>query len=155
MHGPAGHQVVQCRHAAEQGHVLEGPGDPLSSSKRWLHARSCLAAERDSSRLRVVESVDYVQHRRLAGTVWTDDGSDLSTPDIKRNIADCVDAAEAERDVLHREQDVSGQATSSTVATSRILTRAEMLPRRPSSNVTSVVKSISAVPSYSASISRA
>ena len=40
-------------------------------------------AEGDGPRARPVEAADAVKHGRLAGTIWTDDGLDLSLTNVK------------------------------------------------------------------------
>src|SRR5262249_13269241 len=103
-----------------------------------------------------------VEHRGLAGAIRADDGAHLAFPDVERHIADGAHAAERQRHVLNREQDLARRniagggsphaafptaRATRTVATSRIVTRAEIVPLRPSSNVTSVEMSASAEPS--------
>ena len=57
----------------------------------------------------MVEAVDDVEHRGLAGAVRADDGADLALADIERDVGDRLHAAERERDVLDREQHVAGR----------------------------------------------
>src|SRR5207244_9865435 len=99
---------------------------------------------------RVVEAVDDVEHRGLAGAVGPDDGANLALADVERDAGDRLDAAEGERDVLDREQHIAGgdllpargrsshaaysrSRGTGAVATSRTFTRAESVPLRPSS----------------------
>src|SRR3712207_7813130 len=42
--------------------------------------------EGDASLARVVETVDAVEHRGLAGAVRADDGADLALPDVERDV---------------------------------------------------------------------
>ena len=104
----AGHDVVERRHALEQGDVLEGAGDALAGGEVGPHVVALLALEGDGAFLRVVEAVDDVEHRRLAGAVGADDGADLALPDVEGDAADRPHAAEGKRDVLHREQHLVG-----------------------------------------------
>src|SRR5262249_15805724 len=128
------------------------------------HPRARFALERDAAALRLVEAVDDVEQRGFAGAVRTDDGADLALADVERHAGDRPDATEGERDVLDREQHLVGRdlllagsphaafpmAGAGVVDRSRILTRAESMPLRPSSNVTSVAMSASLAPPYSA-----
>jgi hypothetical protein len=42
-----------------------------------------LAAQDDLALLRVIDAVDHVQHRALAGAVGADDGADLVLADVE------------------------------------------------------------------------
>src|ERR1700683_4243228 len=108
------------------------------------------------ARLRPIEAVDDVEHRGLAGSVWADDGSDLAALDVKRHVGQRLHAAEVQGNPLDRQQRLTGMiaaahaARSVAVANScrsRILSRAQIVPLRPSSNVTSVTVSVSVEPS--------
>src|SRR5262249_29798712 len=153
--------VVERRHALEQGDVLERARDAATRRLIWPHLGARPPLEGDAPSLRLVEAVDHVEHRGLAGAVRADDGADLALPDADGDVAHRLHAAEGQRDIVDREQDIGGadrlarerpHAACSRPSTgiSRILTRAAMVPLRPSSNVTSVVHSASREPSYSA-----
>src|SRR3974377_170839 len=101
----------------------------------------------------MIEAVDDVGHRRLPGAVRADDGADLALANVERHAADCFDAAEGERDVVDREQDLASRdllpgrrphaacsrtAGAARTFTSRILTRARSTPLRPPPTVTHV-----------------
>ena len=94
-------------HALEQGDVLERAGDAAPRRLPWLHPGAALALEGDRALGRVIEAVDAVQHRGLAGAVRTDDGADLALEDVERDIAQRLHAAEGERHVLDREDRVA------------------------------------------------
>ena len=106
----AGHDVVERRHALEQGDVLEGAGDALAGGEVGAHVVPALALEGDHAFLRVIEAVDDVEHRRLAGAVRADDGADLALADVEGDVAQRLDAAERQRHVLERQQNVAGRA---------------------------------------------
>ena len=157
-----GHDVVERRHALEQRDVLEGARDAAARRVVGPHARARMTLEGDAAFLRVIEAVDDVEHRGLAGAVRTDNGADLALADVERDAGDRTDAAEGKRDVLDCEQHVAGgdfgagrrphaafsiARATGAVFKSRIFTRAESTPLRPSSNVTSVEISASAAPS--------
>ena len=163
----ADHDVVESAHALEQRDVLEGARDAADGGFMRAHLGASLALEGDAAFLRLIEAVDDVEHRGLAGAVRPDDGADLALADVEGNVAHRLHAAERQRDVLHRQQHIVdrdvGSARGShaafpigvatgTVAMSRIFTRALITPLRPSSNVTSVEISASCEPSYSALI---
>jgi len=61
-----GHDIVQHRHALEEGNVLEGcarcPSSATSKGLSW----SILAVEDDAASLRMVEAADDVQKRGLS-----------------------------------------------------------------------------------------
>jgi hypothetical protein len=54
------------------------------------------ALEGDAAVGRVVEAVDAVQHRGLAGPVRPDDGADLALADVEGHVRERLDAAEAQ-----------------------------------------------------------
>src|SRR6185295_9800941 len=103
--------------------------------------------------------------RGLAGTIRSDDSANLALLDVERHVADRAHAAKRQRYILNREQNLAGgdvaggrrshaafpsAGAAGTVATSRTLTRADSVPLRPSSNVTSVEMPASVEPSYKA-----
>src|SRR5215216_2303578 len=85
--GAAGHDVVQRRHAFEQGDVLERARDPAARSLEWAHLCAGQPLEGDAALLRLVKAVDDVEHRGLAGAVRTDDGTNLAGADVERDVA--------------------------------------------------------------------
>ena len=104
LQAAAGHDVVERRHALEQCDVLERSGDAAARGGRRAHAAALFALESDAAMCRVIETVDAVQHRRLAGPIRADDRADFALADVERNIRERLDAAESERHVLDREQ---------------------------------------------------
>ena len=64
-----GHDVVEHAHALEQRDVLERARDALRRGLVRVHVAAHLAAKRDRALLRVVDAVDDVEHRALAGAV--------------------------------------------------------------------------------------
>src|SRR5712671_6059014 len=167
LEGPARHDVVERAHAAKQRDVLERAGDAAARRLIGPHRAARAPLEGDAPVLRTVEAVDDVEHGRLAGAVRADDGADLALADVEGHVGERLDAAESERDALDRQQRLARasaadrcHATFPNAGTaagvmSRIFTRAESTPLRPSSNVTSVDMSASAEPSYSARMSGA
>ena len=104
----AGHDVVERGHALEQRDVLKRARDPARRRRVRTHGLARLALEGDAAGLRMIEAVDHVQHRGLAGAVRADDGADFALADIEGDVADRLDAAERERHALDREQNVAG-----------------------------------------------
>ena len=162
LEDPAGHQIVERRHALEQRDVLKGPPDALDRRLVRPHLLAGLALVGDRALLGLVEAVDHVEHRRLAGAVGADDGADLALHDVEADVGERAHAAEAERDAADLEQHLveaarltgagdpcarrrHGRAYSAASwtsvgsgAASRIAISALILPVRPSSKVTSV-----------------
>ena len=148
----AGHDVVERRHALEQRDVLEGPRDALLGRLVRFHLAAPDPLVGDGALLRMIEAVDAVQHRRLAGTVGTDDGADLALGDVKADVGQCLYATERQADVLDRQKNIRKGAHASGHlgqlaffnaawgARSRICTSPSMAPLRPSSNVTSTLR---------------
>src|SRR3546814_14500828 len=73
-----------------------------------VHRRQPAALEGDAARPRLVEAIDAVEHRRLAGAVRADDREDLALADLEADVVDRGDAAEAEPDVLKRQHRLAG-----------------------------------------------
>src|SRR4029077_18554911 len=86
-----------------QRDVLKGTGDAAASRLVGTHLRPLLALEGDAPVLRLIEAVDDVEHRRLAGAVRADDGADLAFADVEGDIAQRFDAAERKRHVFDRQ----------------------------------------------------
>ena len=135
-----------------------------SRPRRRSHAAALFALEGDAAIGRVIETVDAVQHRGLAGAIRADDRADFALADVERNIRERLDAAESERHILDRQQrpGVRDDAGRRALSCRRLQRRPprhrvdvhvadihprEMRPLRPSSNVTSVEMSASRVPS--------
>ena len=119
---------------------------PVTGRQVRIHLRALFATEHDPAFLGMVNAVDHVQHRALAGAVGANDRPYFMLADIEGNIAQRLDAPKTQRNVLQVENDVADllahvQAaffTTGKVFTSMIFRSAETLPRRPSSNLTSV-----------------
>jgi hypothetical protein len=79
----AGHQIVERGHAPEQGDVLEGAPDAVERGLMRAHPALRLALVGDGALLGLIEAVDDVEHRRLAGAVGPDDRPDLALHDVE------------------------------------------------------------------------
>src|SRR6185312_8412103 len=104
LEGAARHQIVERRHAPEQRDVLERAGDAAARGETRIHPREILAVEPDRAALRVIETVDDIEHRGLAGAVRADDRADFAAPYVERDVVERGDAAETQRNPLDREQ---------------------------------------------------
>ena len=71
------------------------------------HLLSMESLEMNLTLLRMVESVDHIQHRRLARTIWPDDRRDLLFFHRKTNILECFHPPEGEADLVHFQKGVS------------------------------------------------
>ena len=67
------------------------------------HPPPGLALEDDDALLRMIEAVDDVEHRGLAGAVGADDRQHLAGADLEADLAQRLDAAEGEADRLRFE----------------------------------------------------
>ncbi len=74
----ADHHVLEQRHRREQRQVLERAGDAEPGDAVRRHVEQVLAVEPHRARRRLVDAADDVEHRRLAGTVRTDQAADLA-----------------------------------------------------------------------------
>ena len=94
-----GHDVVERRHALEERDVLERARDARARRPRAAPCRGAPRREADRALLRVVDAVDDVEQRALAGAVRADDRADLvlahveatrrSAPSRRRTRARC------------------------------------------------------------------
>ena len=130
LQGAAGHDVVERRHAAEQRDVLEGARDAAARRLVGPHLRARLALEGDAAFLRMVEAVDDVEHRGLAGAVRADDGADLALADVERHVGERLHAAERERHVLDRQQRLRHRAVAAGRRSHAAFSRAAGFDRR-------------------------
>src|SRR5215467_16092394 len=78
-----------------------------------IHLAAHFAAELDPSLLRMVDTVDNVQHRAFSGAVGTDDGADLVLSNIAADPGKGFHAAERKRNPLQLENDVADAALRS------------------------------------------
>ncbi len=100
---PPGHDVVERRHPLEQRDVLKGAGDALRRGVIGTHPPAGLALPGDGAGLRVVEAVDDVEHRGLAGAVRPDHRQDLVAPDLEADRVERGDAAKGEGNAVGRQ----------------------------------------------------
>src|SRR6516164_5376637 len=81
-----GHDVVEGRHPPEQRDILKGPGDALSGGVIGPHSPAGFALPRYRPGLRMVEAVDYIEHRGLAGAIRANHREDLAVPDLEADL---------------------------------------------------------------------
>src|SRR5262249_47391591 len=93
-----GHDVVERRHPPEQRDILEGAGNALRGRIVWAHPPAGFALPGGRAGLRLVEAVDDVQHRCLAGAVRPDYRKDLASPDLDADLIERGDPAKGEGD---------------------------------------------------------
>src|SRR5437899_1298627 len=72
-------------------------------------SRISAAAEEHLARIRPGFAGDDIHHRRLAGAVRTDDRAQFAFLDNKRQIVQCLEPVEADRDAVEIQQDVAGR----------------------------------------------
>jgi hypothetical protein len=96
--------VLEHGHRPEELDVLERARDALTDDRVRCRAEDRLPVELHAPRVRLVEPRDDVERGRLAGAVRPDEARDLAFLDVERHAVEGDDAAEAERDVLDREE---------------------------------------------------
>ena len=89
-----GHDVVEHAHSAEQRDVLERARNALRRSIVRIHVAPRRAAKRDCAVLGVVDAVDDVEERALAGAVRTDDRAHFVFAHVEAHVAQRFHAAE-------------------------------------------------------------
>jgi hypothetical protein len=70
--GSSQHEVVEDRHALEQGDVLERPGHAERGHAVRGEGGRVRPIDHDAAAVGMVEAADQVQHGRLAGAVRAD-----------------------------------------------------------------------------------
>ena len=98
VHVAADEEVVEHRHPAEQGDVLEGARDSQPRPRRRTHADDVVAVEDDATLLRPVYAADAIEQAGLAGAVRSDDGVQGAVGDRKADVGKSGDAAEAQQE---------------------------------------------------------
>src|SRR6478736_4560941 len=88
LQSAAGHNIVECRHATKQRDILEGARNALTGGNVGPHLAALLALECDRAFLRMIETVDDVEHRCLAGAVGADDSAYLALANTEADIRD-------------------------------------------------------------------
>ncbi len=100
----ADHHVLEHRHRAKEGQVLERAPDAERGNAVPRHAKERAAGERDVTALARVEPRDAVEERGLAGAVRADQADDAALRDDEGHAIEGHDAAETHGDVLHAQQ---------------------------------------------------
>src|SRR2546425_4215042 len=111
-----------------------------------MHVPEVVAPEGNPPFLGVVDAVEHVEHRALAGAVRPDDGSYFVLPHVERHALQGAHAAERQRHAVDREDHIADAAPGAHAArraaagakvfASRILSSAAKVPVRPSSYFT-------------------
>src|SRR5690606_26342075 len=96
--------VLEHRHRAEEGEVLEGAADAERGDGVPGHPEERLRAEEDVAALALVQPRQAIEERRLAGAVRADQPDDLPGSDVERDAVERHDAAEAHANVPHAQQ---------------------------------------------------
>ncbi len=100
-----GHDVVQRGHALEERDVLEGAGNAGGRRLVGAHLAAGDPLPGHLALLGMIEAIDHIEHRGLAGPVRSDDRPDLAFTDIEADIGKGGDAAEAQGHMVNRQQD--------------------------------------------------
>src|SRR5690606_2530554 len=122
--------------------------------------------ELDAAVLRHIYAIDHIEHGTFAGAIGPDNRANLVLPDIERNVGQRLDAAKAQRDILHIQDHLADSgftlvthahaaffSGSGTTTARWIFSSAAIFPVRPSSYLTSVSMYWLGLPANSASIS--
>ena len=112
-HGRGAHQradddIVDHAHGLEALDHLEGAADAALATLGRRHAGDVLAIEPDRAFGRPHHARDQVEHRRLTGTVRTDQADDLAAADRDRDVAVGDEARKALGDAAGFEQSRHG-----------------------------------------------
>ena len=96
-----------CAHALEQRDILEGARNALARCDVRCHLLAGITLEGDRSLLRMIKTIDDIQHRTLAGTVGADDGANLALANIEADVIENLHHAKGEADVIDLEDDIT------------------------------------------------
>src|SRR5271165_4176772 len=95
--------VVARRHGLEQGQILKRPTDPKTGNAMARQLQQRFACEVNSASAWLVETAHTIEECSLAGPVRADQAADLPGLNIKRNIVEGDDSAEAHRQSFNAE----------------------------------------------------
>src|SRR5665647_1599809 len=96
--------VVQHRHTAEQGDVLESARQAQSRASVGTLASDIMPLEHNVPVLWSIKTGDGVEQAGLARAVRADDGRDLTSTCSQRHTRQCPDAAKTQLQVNHLKQ---------------------------------------------------
>ncbi len=96
--------VLEHRHRAEELDVLERPRDALAHDLERGLLEERRSVEQHVPGVRLVETRDDVERRRLAGAVRPDEARDVALLDVERDAVEGDDSAEAQGDVPYLEE---------------------------------------------------
>jgi glyoxylase-like metal-dependent hydrolase (beta-lactamase superfamily II) len=96
----ADEHVLEHGHAREEGDVLERPSDAAPHDRMSGQPKEILTVVQDTTRVRLVQSGDDVERRRLACAVWSDQAEDLTLGHLEGDVVEGNDAPESAGDVL-------------------------------------------------------
>src|SRR5687767_623852 len=100
----ADEDVLEHRHPGEERDVLERPCDAAADDLVWGEPQQIFAVVENRAGIRLVESRDDVEGRRLARAVRADQAEDLTLGDVERDVVEGDDSPEAASEVLDGEQ---------------------------------------------------
>ena len=92
------HHVLEQRHGGKQREVLERASDSEVGDLVSRHGQQIFAVEHHGSAGRFVDATDDVEHGGLAGTVGSDQTTDLTGLDGERQTVESDDSSERHRD---------------------------------------------------------
>ena len=118
--------VVAHGHVAEQRDVLKGAAEPDAGHAVARHVGQRLALELDVAFIVAVNAADAVEQRGFAGTVRTDQATNLAMADIERHTAKGDDTPEAHPHSGNTEQRrcrIHGHHTLCTSVTASLIAR--------------------------------
>ncbi len=100
----ADEHVLERGEPAEQAEVLEAARDAAAGEGARGQAQQIGTVQPDAPARRARDAREHVEERALPGAVGPDHGEQLAGRDGERDAVERGDAAEAQRDVLEREQ---------------------------------------------------
>ena len=100
----ADEDVLEHGHPREERDVLERPCDAAADDLVRRELQQVLPVVENRAGIRLVESRDDVEGRRLARAVRADQAEDLTLGDVERDVVEGDDAPEAASEVLDGEQ---------------------------------------------------
>src|SRR5579871_5485322 len=94
--------IVEYRHAAEQGEVLECAAYADIDDPVGRNLENAVAFKQDIAGAWRIEATEAVEQRRLARTIWPDQTEQLPRREIKRHAIERNDAAKMDCDAADR-----------------------------------------------------
>jgi hypothetical protein len=98
---PTEHDIFHGVHITEKLYILKGPGNSGPGNMIRLFALQRLIFKSNPALVRLVNSINAVKQGRFAGTVWADNGKDLTLSYLKTDCFQRLQATKGNRKIFN------------------------------------------------------